>query len=125
MDHICDPIIFLSHCHSLATATPDQIPKDILIKVFGKMGGTWNYIDTKYLATPLYNGGLVNHSEYLWLTNDCVLLDDRRNDLLYKVLPRKGEQQKILAKFHLCLLQCQIPQEIPKLLRGYGMTILD
>ena len=85
------------------------------------MVGMWEYIETKYLAAPLRDKGLLNHSEFLTLMNDCVPLLDRRNNLLYMILPSKGDQRKILAKFYYCMLHSQIPQEIPQKLRTYGM----
>ena len=85
------------------------------------MVGLWEYIETNSLAAPLYSKGLLTHSQYLILTNDCVPLDQRMNDLMYRILPSKGDQRTTLARFHSCLLQSQIPQDIPQKLRTYGM----
>ena len=91
------------------------------MKVIAKTVGLWDFIDTKFLAAPLYSEELLTHSQCVMLMNDRVPLDERRNDLLYKILPSKGDQRNVLAKFHLSLLRSQIPQEIPKKIRIYGM----
>ena len=103
--------------------TARQVPDDILRKTLNQMGDRWEFFDTKdVVATALYNEGLLDYNEFCKLTNVFRDQRDRTNDLLYKILPAKGNEQHTLVTFYHCLLKCHVNRDLPTELRAHGKT---
>lgn len=102
--------------------TARQVPDDILRKTLKQMGDRWEFFDTKDVATALYNEEVLTPNEFGKLTNVYLDQRDRTNDLLYKILPAKGNEQYTLVTFYHCLLRCHVNRELPAELRAHGKT---
>ena len=101
-----------------------RVPDDVLRKTLNQMGNGWEFLDTKDVAIALYNEGLLTYNEFCKLTNLYIDQRDRTSDLLYKILPAKGNEQNTLVTFYHCLLRCHINRDLLTELRAHGKTLL-
>ncbi len=64
------------------------------------MGDKWKQLDTTKLAPDMYQASFITYDEYYYLTNNAFGPMDRVNKLVIEIVPRKGEDPKVVVDFH-------------------------